>query len=225
MVPFIIALNLGKEIGVSESRILRFIKLIGYDGYPYLQRDLAEWIRKKINPSQKLKKISYRRNKKDICPPILDNDIRHLISLKKSLSETQLERANKLLTQARRVYVLRFRTSYSMAYLCSLFLARILSDVIPLRIEDHNFYTVLAEVTEKDVVLAFSFPRYSKYTLKTIQFLKRKKCKVICVTDRIVSPLGRISDYVIEVDSSSPTYFNSLTTVVSLINCIAEGIS
>jgi DNA-binding MurR/RpiR family transcriptional regulator len=223
-IPFISALNLGKEVGVSESTVLRFTKFIGYNGYPYLQGDLAEWIKGKIKPSQKLRKIS-RGEKQDIYIPILNNDIRHLVSLRKNLSQAQLDRVAKLVTQARKKYILGFRTSYSMAYLCSFFLGRILKDVVLLRLEDHNFYSILAEANKKDIALAFSFPRYSKHTLKLVQFLKEKQCKVIGITDRITSPLGRISDFVIEVASSSPTYFNSFTTVISLINCIIQAIS
>jgi len=223
-IPFISALNLGKEVGVSESTVLRFTKFIGYDGYPDLQKDLAEWIKGKIKPSQKLGKIS-RRKKQDIYIPMLNNDIQHLVSLRKNLSQAQLDRVTKLVTQARKKYILGFRTSYSMAYLCSFFLGRILKDVVLLRLEDHNFYNSLAEANKKDIALAFSFPRYSKHTLKLVQFLKEKQCKVIGITDRITSPLGRISDFVIEVASSSPAYFNSFTAVISLINCIIQSIS
>ncbi len=223
-IPFISALNLGREVGVSESTVLRFIKFIGYSGYPDLQKDLAEWIKGKIKPSQKLRKIS-PGEKGEIHIPILNNDIRHLLLLRKNLSQDQLERVTKLVTRARKKYILGFRTSYSMAYLSSFFLGRILKDVVLLRLEDHNFYNILAEANKKDIALAFSFPRYSKHTLKLVQFLKEKQCKVIGITDRITSPLGRISDFVFEVASSSPTYFNSFTAVISLINCIIQAIS
>jgi len=224
-IPFISALNLGKEIGVSESTVLRFTKLIGYNGYPELQRDLAEWIKRKIQPSQKLKEASRGERKKDICTLFVDNDMNHLVTLKRSLSQSQLEQVSRLIIRARKKYILGFRTAYSMAYLCSFFLGRISKDVILLRMEDHNFYNILAEANKKDIVLAFSFPRYSKYTLRVVQYLRGKQCKIIGVTDRITSPLGRLSDLAIQVDSRSPGYFNSLTAVVSLINCIVQSTS
>jgi DNA-binding MurR/RpiR family transcriptional regulator len=217
-IPFISALNLGKVVGVSESTVLRFTKFIGYQGYPDLQKDLADWIKTKIKPSQKLKEASQRGKNKDIFTLILNNDIDHLMTLKRTLSKTQLEEAVRLLTQARKKYIIGFRTSYSMAYLCSFLLGRIMNDVFLLRMEDHNFY-------KKDIALAFSFPRYSKYTLRAVQFLKEKQCKTIGVTDRITSPLGRVSDLVINVESVSPSYFNSFTAVVSLINCIIQSVS
>ena len=77
----------------------------------------------------------------------------------------------------------------------------------------------------KDVLIAVSFPRYSKHTLKLAQFIKKKRCKIIAITDRSISPIGRMADYVIEVDSSSPAYFNSFTAVTSLINCIIQGVT
>jgi len=224
-IPFLSASNLGKEVGVSESTVLRLVRFIGFRGYPDLQRNLEEWIKEEIKPAQKLRQISKKYGKKDYYFKILDNDIQNLLSLRKALQQNQLEQITKTIIQSRRKYIIGNRTSYSAAFLCSFFLGRILDDVILLELADPDFYNILAEANERDIVLGFSFPRYSKYTLKTIQFLKKKKCRVIGITDRIVSPLGYISDYVIEVDSSSPTYFNSFTAVVSLINCIAEGIS
>ncbi len=224
-IPFISALNLGKKIGVSESTVLRFTKLIGYDGYPDLQSDLAEWIKRKIKPSEKLKETSRKKMKKDIYNLILNNDISHLVTLKRNLSRTQIEQVSKLITQARKKYIIGFRTSYSMAYLCSFFLGRILKDVILLRMEDHNFYNILGEANKKDIVLAFSFPRYAKYTLTVVQYLRKRQCKIIGITDRITSPLGQLADLAIQVDSKSPGYFNSFTAVVSLINCMIQSAS
>ena len=224
-VAFVSARNLAQEIGVSESTVLRFIKSIGYNGYPDLQLDLQKWITKRFKPSRKLKQFANRRKDIDVHKLTLDNEIRRLVSLRKTLSSEQLNRLCTTITQARRKYIFGERTSFSMAYLFSFFLSQLLNDVYLLKMEDPYFIRTLAEANKQDVALAISFPRYSKRTVEISRLLKQKNCRVIAITDSLISPLGRIAHDVIELDTSSNTYFNSFTVVVSFLNCLTQVIS
>ena len=42
---FMTAAKLGAEINVSESTVVRFASVLGYNGYPELQKALEEWCR------------------------------------------------------------------------------------------------------------------------------------------------------------------------------------
>jgi len=224
-VPFVSARNLAQEIGVSESTVLRFIKSIGYKGYPDLQLDLQKWITRRVKPSHKLKEMANGRKDLDVHKLTLDNDIHHLVSLRKSLSSEQLDGLCTTITQARRKYIFGERTSFSMAYLFSFFLSQLLNDVYLLKMEDPNFISTLAASNKQDVALAISFSRYSKRTVEISRLLKQNNCRVIAITDSLISPLGRIAHDVIELNTGSNTYFNSFTVVVSFLNCLTQVIS
>ena len=55
---FMTASRLGKEVGVSESTVVRFASMLGYDGYPKLQKALQELIRNKLTTVQRIEMSS-----------------------------------------------------------------------------------------------------------------------------------------------------------------------
>jgi len=48
---------------------------------------------------------------------------------------------------------------------------------------------------------------------------------VIAVTDTPISPAGRVADIVLLAERKSAAYFKSLTSAVTLVKCLAGGVS
>ena len=51
---FMTASKLGELVGVSESTVVRFAALLGYDGYPAMQKALRELVRGKLTSLQRI---------------------------------------------------------------------------------------------------------------------------------------------------------------------------
>jgi DNA-binding MurR/RpiR family transcriptional regulator len=47
---------------------------------------------------------------------------------------------------------------------------------------------------------------------------------MIAVTDRLLSPIGQISDIVVTTEENAESGVNSIASVISLLNLIIEGI-
>jgi len=77
----------------------------------------------------------------------------------------------------------------------------------------------------EDVVVAFSFPRYSTATFKGAQFCQNVGAKVIGVTDSALSPLGRSSDHVLLCKSDMISLVDSLTAPFSVANALIVAIA
>ena len=52
----------------------------------------------------------------------------------------------------------------------------------------------ILRISADDVFIGLSFPRYSKRTVKAMQFAKDRGAKVIAITDSKVSPLTKMAD-------------------------------
>ena len=52
---FMTAQKLGKTVGVSESTVVRFATMLGYDGYPALQKALQEMMRSRLTAVQRIR--------------------------------------------------------------------------------------------------------------------------------------------------------------------------
>ena len=52
---FMTASKLGREVGVSESTVVRFAMEVGFEGYPQFQRSLKELIKRNLNAVQRMR--------------------------------------------------------------------------------------------------------------------------------------------------------------------------
>ena len=51
---YMTAFTLGQTVGVSESTVVRFAMMLGFDGYPQLQRAVQELVRSKLTSVQRV---------------------------------------------------------------------------------------------------------------------------------------------------------------------------
>ena len=72
---YMTASKLGDEAGVSESTVVRFANELGLSGYPELQREIRESVRKRLTSVQRMEVTSTRMGDSDILSTILNYDI------------------------------------------------------------------------------------------------------------------------------------------------------
>ena len=53
-----------------------------------------------------------------------------------------------------------------------------------------EIFEQMIRITEDDVVIGISFPRYSMRTMKALEFANSRKAKVITITDSVHSPMN-----------------------------------
>ena len=74
-----------------------------------------------------------------------------------------------------------------------------------------------------DVIIGISFPRYSKRTIKAMEFAKNKGCTVIAITDSKKSPVAINSDYSL-IASDMASFVDPLVAPLSVINALIVSI-
>jgi DNA-binding MurR/RpiR family transcriptional regulator len=83
----------------------------------------------------------------------------------------------------------------------------------------------IVSVNADDVVIAFSFPRYSASTTKAAQYCRSTGAKVIGITDNLESPLGLSSDHVLVAKSDMVSLVDSLVAPLSVINALIVAVA
>lgn len=214
---FLTTTDLAGLADVSQSTVVRFAQTLGYPGYPQLQDDLQKHLIGKLTPSARLKR-SRSKNIADLGSEILDTDIGHLDAIKHVVHGADFEKALALIEQAARVYVIGIRASYSIAHLFSVTLGYIRNDVRLLSNASGAVADEIAHISNKDVLVAFSFPKYSILTIKAATYAKNMGCRTIAVTDSALSPVGRLATVALEIPTTSSSFFTSYTAVIGLIN-------
>ena len=78
----------------------------------------------------------------------------------------------------------------------------------------------LVQVQPGDVLLAISFPRYSKMTVNAVQYAREKGADVVAITDSTLAPLYPLASAALLVRSDMISFVDSITAPLSLLNAL-----
>ncbi|OGQ00681.1 MAG: hypothetical protein A2Z51_09445 [Deltaproteobacteria bacterium RBG_19FT_COMBO_52_11] len=223
-VPFLSSAELGSRVHVSDATVTRFCTALGYAGYADLQKDLQKWLQMRLAPSERLKKIPRKRGE-DLYLEIFNRDIQNLKETSAELRPELLRKVIKILSRARRIFIIGLRSSFGLAALTHSHLSAIRNGVTLVESYRAMMPDLLVEISPRDVLLAIGFPRYTRETLEVVRYVKGRGCQVIAITDDFLSPLARISNWVLQAKIDSLGFISSYTSGVAIINCLSAGLS
>jgi len=82
----------------------------------------------------------------------------------------------------------------------------------------------MSRLTEKSLVIAFSFPRYAQETVSYVRAAKDRGASVLAITDHELSPIGIMADYLLEIKTAIPTALKGMPVIFSVLNVLVNGI-
>jgi DNA-binding MurR/RpiR family transcriptional regulator len=223
-VAFMTASSLGKKVNISESTVVRFAGSIGYDGYPELQRELQESIKSKLTTVQRFE-MSKGHNESDYLTKIMMGDIDNI---RHTIDHVDVDMINTFISKmigARKVHILGLRSSSILANYLGFYLNFILPDVHVVRETAQDVYDQLLNMTSDDVLVAFSFPRYSKRTYDCVDYAIAHHIPILGVTDGLNSPLFEKTEFCLTAKYSMNTFVDSFVAPMSLMNALIIGTS
>ena len=80
-------------------------------------------------------------------------------------------------------------------------------------------------VNSEDVVIAFSFPRYSSTIMNAARYCRSAGATVIGITDSALSTLGENSDYILVAKSDMVSLVDSLVAPLSVVNALIVALA
>ena len=222
---FMTAATLGKEIGISESTVVRFAAGLGYDGYPEFQKALEEWVKSKWNSLQQMGAKYRNSSQSEILTSVIQADIEKMEDTIHNLDPAAFETAVSSILEAKHVYVIGLRSCEPLASFLSFYLSMIRGDVMQLKTTSTTeLFEQMIRVSDEDVVIGISFPRYSMRTLKAMEFANDRNAKVITITDSVHSPMNLYSSCNLLARSDMVSIVDSLVAPLSVINALVVAL-
>lgn len=222
---FMTAATLGKEIGISESTVVRFAAGLGYDGYPEFQKALEEWVKSKWNSLQQMGAKYGNSSQSEILTSVIRADMEKMEDTIHNLDPAAFETAVSSILEAKHVYVIGLRSCEPLASFLSFYLSMIRSDVMQLKTTSTTeLFEQMIRVSDEDVVIGISFPRYSMRTLKAMEFANDRNAKVITITDSVHSPMNLYSSCNLLARSDMVSIVDSLVAPLSVINALVVAL-
>jgi DNA-binding MurR/RpiR family transcriptional regulator len=214
--------QLADAASVTGPTVLRFVRKIGYDGYPEFQRALRSEVQARMEGMLSL----YDRKRPDGDDPLH----RELVALQRGLEETlgshslavELPRVVAALADTRHpAWFVGGRFSRLVAeYLCSL-----------LRMLRPGCAMVGSSATERaldgleigkgDVVCVFDYRRYQADTIEIGRIAAERSATVVVFTDPWLSPAVEHARHVLISGADSPSPIDSMLGGFALVEVIA----
>jgi DNA-binding MurR/RpiR family transcriptional regulator len=222
---YMTAAKLGEVVGVSESTVVRFAIELGYDGYPKLQKVLQELIKSKLTSVQRIEVSSNRISEGNILRSVLQSDMEKIKLTMDDIDKDAFNNSVETILNARKIYILGVRSSAPLASFLGFYFNLIFDNIRLVHTTSvSEIFEQIINASAGDVVIGISFPRYSKRTVKAMQFAKDQGVSVIAITDSYESPLAQFADYSLIARSDMASFADSLVAPLSVINALIVAI-
>ena len=223
---FMTANRLGKTVGVSESTVVRFAVDLGFDGYPSMQKAMRETVLNRLTSIQRIEVANNRLGDQDVVSMVLHSDMEKLRQTSETISRETFSASVDAILKAKRVYILGVRSVAPLANFLGHYLNYMFNNVHVISgFSAGEMFEKIVSVNSEDVVIAFSFPRYSASTTKGARYCRSAGATVIGITDSKDSPLGQCSDHVLLAKSDMVSLVDSLVAPLSLVNALIVAIA
>ena len=223
---FLTAAKLGVEVGVSESTVVRFVIELGFEGYPEFQKALQELIRTKLTSVQRVQVTNQLIGDGDILSKVLYSDIDKIKRTLEGIDKNAFDDAVKNIVQARKIYILGMRASSNLAGFLNYGLSIIYDKVKLVKASSGiEIFEQLMSVQPNDVVIAVSFPRYSRTLVNAVNYAKQSGAKIIALTDSEKSPIAPFSDCLMTAKSEMVSCVDSLVAPFSVLNAFIVSLA
>jgi len=223
---FMTAVRLARFAEVSESTVVRFAMELGYDGYPEMRRALQDSMRGKLTSVQRIKVAKDRLGSKDILTQVLSSDIEQIRQTMEETDSSDFAKAVDVIVEAKNIYILGLRSSSFLAKFMGFYFDLLFSNSrVISESPDSEVFEQIVRLSEGDLLIAISFPRYSRRTIKTMQYARSIGAKIIAITDGVASPLTELADISLCARSDMISFLDTLVAPLSLVNALVVAVS
>lgn len=221
---FLTAARLGAQVGVSESTVVRFAMMLGYQGWPELQRALADIVKARLSTVARLR-MSSEVEVAGTCTDILAQDIDNIRLTMAEMDQSTFSQVVTAMSAAREIFVIGHRSAHSLALFLAFCLEMIGKRVTLITQGPRSVFEQLTRAGSGDLVFAASFPRYSRITVECFEYARGLGATTVALTDSAVSPLAQVADLTLMAKTSIDSFIESFAAPLSVINALVTAVA
>lgn len=223
---YMTASRLGATVNVSESTVVRYAIELGFEGYPEFQHALQEIVRTRLTSFQRMEVTNNLIGDSDILTKVLLSDIDKIKRTVEDIDRQAFDRAVDSIVNAKHIYILGLGSASVLASSLNHSLRMIFDDVKLIQASSATeIYEQTISIGKGDVMIAISFPRYSKKLVNSVSFAKNSGAGVIALTDSEASPIAASADQALYARSDMASFSDSLVAPLSVINALVVAVA
>lgn len=223
---YMTAAKLGRMTEVSESTVVRFADELGFDGYAGLQNALQELVRTQLTAFQRIEVSDSLIGDKNILEQVLLSDVDNLRRTLEQIDRDDFNIAVDKIASARRIYIFGARSSALLAGFMFNNLQMAFDNLVLVQTSlGSEMLEQIMHIGKGDVMIAISFPRYSRTVVKAVEFAAEQGADVIALTDSPQSPIAAKAGHFLRASSDMASFADSLVAPLSIINAITVSVA
>ena len=223
---YLTASRMGKLVGVSESTVVRFAIELGYEGYPDFQHSLQEIIRNRLTSFQRIEVTNSLIGDGNVLDKVLLSDAEKLRRTMEEIDHRSFEEAVDRIVAANTIYIIGVRSSSALAGFLNYNFRMIFDHVKFVQTTSGSeMFEQIMRIREGDVMIAISFPRYSKRIINAVEYARSKNADVVALTDSKLSPIAAYANQLLIAQSDMASFVDSLVAPLSIINAMVVAVA
>lgn len=218
------ALDLGKEIGVSDASVLRFSKIMGFNKFNDFKNYIALELSETSPDDRIVKNWDNFNSKNDIANKIVNADLENIKEFLLNVDFDQVNEAVEMIDEAKKIYFLGIGSSRAISQFMFWHVKRLGFNAECVNEGGLGLYEAFSHIKKGDVVIIFAFPRFLNDEIKAVKLAKEKKAKIITVTSNVFSEISFLSNIVFKISVENNGFFNSYIVPMELCNIILTAL-
>jgi DNA-binding MurR/RpiR family transcriptional regulator len=215
------ATELAISAGVSKATTTRFFRALGYDSYDAARREA----RKASSGGSPL--YLQHLNDADHDPQALvqhhlDQEIANLAKTYESLSHTDLAHMTQAIAKARRVVLIGFRHSQTIAVMFRSNLIQVRGDILLLPAPGDSLAEYLAGLDERDVAICIGLRRRVPQLEGAMAVMAGLGVQILYISDVLTGRPAKLARWVIRCHTEGSLMFDSNASVAGMTNLICS---
>ncbi len=223
-VPFLSVVDIEKKSGTSKATVVRLAQSLGLSGFQELRARLMDGVQSAIQQPDQFTLLT-RKDTEDTLSAVARQDVKNINETIKHLDKETFSDIASMILKASHVFTVGLGISSLMSRILAYSLNQVAIKATPFVHDYETFLEQLPFLTVDDLLIAFSFPPYSKATVDAVKTAHQQGVPIVAITDKITSPITFYSRKVIPVRSQNMLFTNSFSAISVVINALATEVA
>jgi DNA-binding MurR/RpiR family transcriptional regulator len=218
--------EIGKDVGVSETTVIRLCYSLQLNGFSELQKTVREnLILHESSLDQFYSKKLELAEAPNFFAQVMEQDRKNIQQTILNINEELLQQTVEQLIETKQIYITGLRSSYAPAHWLYFSLGLMRENVFFYKPDVDDLFSTLNHMNENTTFVAISFHRYLKNTVKMAELAKKQGAFVIGITDSTSAPLSDYADILLVLTQQEKSTIDALPSLFSLLNAIIASVS
>ncbi|OCA87117.1 MurR/RpiR family transcriptional regulator [Pseudobacillus wudalianchiensis] len=217
--------EVGRQISVSETTVIRFCYSLELNGYAHLQSIIREYlIQHKSSLNRYYSSKIEMAQKPHFFAQVMEKDAENIQRVIDTIDEGNLQQTVDKMMKANNVFLAGMRTSFAPAQWLAFTLGLVRNEVRLVQPGIDDLVAILQNINESSVFIAITFHRYVKETVQLAKMAKDRGAFVISLTDSPLAPITEYSDITFAIGSQEKSTLDVFPPLFSLLNAMMASL-